>query len=193
MRVFHGATLVLDLDNEFLHHGIPQRHYSAKINKPRFESGQTISLDGQTKNDFQNTLFKLLAHPNNASKERTIRDYDHEVQGGTVVKPLCGLRHDGPSDGAVIKPLVSQTNHAFVLSNGLNPEYGKIDPYQMTWLVIDEAFRNAVACGADPSRIAILDNFCWGDPTRPEIMGDLVQSAQACLEAAVHYEAPFIS
>jgi len=193
MRVFHGATLVLDLDNEFLHHGIPQRHYSARINKPRFETGQTISIDDQTNSDFQNTLLKLLSHPNIASKERTIRDYDHEVQGGTVVKPLCGLHHDGPSDGSVIKPLASMTNHAFVLSNGLNPEYGKIDPYQMTWLTIDEAFRNAVACGADPSRIAILDNFCWGDPTRPEIMGDLVQSAQACLGAAVHYEAPFIS
>lgn len=193
MRVFHGANLVLDLDNEFLHHGIPQRHYSAKITKPGFEAGQTANLAGHAKLDLQTTLLKLLAHPNIASKERTIRDYDHEVQGGTVVKPLCGLRHDGPSDGSVIKPLASQTNHAFVLSNGLNPEYGKLDPYQMTWLVIDEAFRNAVACGADPSRIAILDNFCWGDPTRPEIMGDLVQSAQACLDAAVHYVTPFIS
>ncbi|PKN99961.1 MAG: phosphoribosylformylglycinamidine synthase subunit PurL [Chloroflexi bacterium HGW-Chloroflexi-4] len=193
MRVFHGANVVLDLDNEFLHHGIPQRHYSAVINKPRFETGQTVSLEGKADTDLRKTLLKLLAHSNIASKERTIRDYDHEVQGGTVVKPLCGLRHDGPSDGSVIKPLASQTNHAFVLSNGLNPEYGKIDPYQMTWLVIDEAFRNAVACGADPSRIAILDNFCWGDPTRPEIMGDLVQSAQACFEAAVHYETPFIS
>lgn len=193
MRVFHGNKLVLDLDNEFLHHGIPQRHYSAMISKPVFEPGQTTDLAGHIELDLQNTLLKLLAHPNIASKERTIRDYDHEVQGGTVVKPLCGLRHDGPSDGSVIKPLASQTNHAFVLSNGLNPEYGKLDPYQMTWLVIDEAFRNAVACGADPSRIAILDNFCWGDPTRPEIMGDLVQSAQACLDAATHYGTPFIS
>jgi phosphoribosylformylglycinamidine synthase len=193
MRVFHGANLVLDLDNEFLHHGLPQRHYTAKISKPRFEAGETASLADHKTIDLQNTLLKLLAHPNIASKERTIHDYDHEVQGGTVVKPLCGIRHDGPSDGAVIKPLAGQTNHAFVLSNGLNPEYGKLDPYQMTWLVIDEAFRNAVACGADPSRIAILDNFCWGDPTRPEIMGDLVQSAQACLDAAQHYEAPFIS
>lgn len=193
MRVFHGANLVLDLDNEFLHHGLPQRHYTARINKPHFEAGETTHLADNKNIDLQNTLLRLLAHPNIASKERTIRDYDHEVQGGTVVKPLCGIRHDGPSDGAVIKPLVGQTNHAFVLSNGLNPEYGKLDPYQMTWLVIDESFRNAVACGADPSRIAILDNFCWGDPTRPEIMGDLVQSAQACLDAAVHYATPFIS
>ncbi len=63
----------------------------------------------------------------------------------------------------------------------------------MTRLAMDEAIRNAVACGADPSRIAVLDNFCWGDPTRPEIMGDLVQAAQACYDAALRYKTPFIS
>ncbi len=193
LRIFYHDKKVLDLDNEFLHHGLPQRHYPAFIRSPRFSPGQKnldISLEPV---DFQTTLLRLLAHPNIASKERVIRDYDHEVQGGTVVKPLCGVKHDGPSDGCVVKPLLSSTKDAFVLSTGLNPEYGKLDPYQMTLLVVDEAIRNAVACGADPERIALLDNFCWGDPTRPEIMGDLVQAAQACFDAALRYQSPFIS
>ena len=193
LRIFHGEKLVLDLDNEFLHHGLPQRHYSALISSPRFIPGKRSPDSLNSSADYNSTLLHLLAHANISSRERIIRDYDHEVQGGTVVKPLCGIRHDGPSDGCVIKPLLSPSNHAFVLSNGLNPEYGKINAYQMTLLVIDEAIRNAVACGADPDRIALLDNFCWGDPNRPEIMGDLVQAAQACYDAAVHHRSPFIS
>jgi phosphoribosylformylglycinamidine synthase len=193
IRIFYGKKLVLDLDNQFLHHGLPQRHYTAHIITPRFKPGLQNPNSQNSRVDFTNTLLRLLSHANIASKERIIRDYDHEVQGGTVVKPLSGIQHDGPSDGSVIKPLISNTQDAFVLSNGLNPEYGKLDPYQMTLLVVDEAIRNAVACGADPSRISLLDNFCWGDPNRPEIMGDLVQSAQACFDAAIRYNAPFIS
>jgi phosphoribosylformylglycinamidine synthase subunit PurSL len=192
-RVFFGDKPVLDLDNQFLHHGLPQRHYQAKIQNPRFAPGWASDDSLNVAADFGKTLLQLLAHPNIASKERVIRVYDHEVQGGTVVKPLCGIKHDGPSDGSVIKPIIGQGRQAFVLSAGLNPEYGKEAPYEMTQLAIDEAVRNAVACGADPSRIAILDNFCWGDPTRPEIMGDLVQSAQACYDTARHYHTPFIS
>ena len=193
MRVFYGKKKVLDLDNEFLHHGLPQRNYLARITPPLFAAGEQVESSREVDDHFEDTLLRLLAHPNIASKERVIRDYDHEVQGGTVVKPLCGLQHDGPSDGSVIKPAAGIGNFAFVLSNGLNPEYGKLDAAQMTWLVVDEAIRNAVACGADPSRIALLDNFCWGDPTRPEIMGDLVKAAQACLDTALRYRTPFIS
>lgn len=192
-RVFFKDQAVLDLDNQFLHHGLPQRQYTAKIRKPKFFPGETSGDARLPQNGFDRVLLDLLSHPNIASKESVIRVYDHEVQGGTVVKPLCGIRHDGPSDGCVIKPLAGEGQQAFVLSNGINPEYGKVDPYGMTCLVMDEAIRNAVSCGADPSRIAVLDNFCWGDPTDPETMGDLVQSAQACYDTAVRYGTPFIS
>ncbi|MEW5940674.1 MAG: AIR synthase-related protein, partial [Chloroflexota bacterium] len=80
-----------------------------------------------------------------------------------------------------------------VLSNGINPEYGKRDAYRMALAVIDEAIRNAVAVGADPERIAILDNFCWGDPTRPETMGALLEAARGCHDGALLFGAPFIS
>jgi phosphoribosylformylglycinamidine synthase len=122
-----------------------------------------------------------------------IRLYDHEIQGGTVVKPLTGVYSDAPSDAAVIKPIGTKGMKGIVLSNGINPEYGKRDAYRMALAVIDEAIRNAVAVGADPERIAILDNFCWGDPTRPETMGTLVEAARGCHDGAMLFGAPFIS
>jgi phosphoribosylformylglycinamidine synthase len=110
-----------------------------------------------------------------------------------VVKPLTGIEADAPSDAAVIKPIGTQGMKGIVLSNGINPEYGKRDAYQMAWSVMDEAIRNAVAVGADPNRIAVLDNFCWGDPLRPETMGSLVEACRGCHDAALFYGTPFIS
>ncbi|MBK8821959.1 MAG: hypothetical protein IPN58_04925 [Anaerolineales bacterium] len=138
-------------------------------------------------------MLNLLSSPNIASKSSVIRIYDHEVQGGTVVKPLTGVEADAPSDAAVIKPIGTRGVKGIVLSNGINPEYGKRDAYKMAWSVIDEAIRNAVAVGADPQRIAILDNFCWGDPLRPETMGSLVEACRGCHDAALFYGTPFIS
>ena len=119
--------------------------------------------------------------------------YDHEVQGGTVVKPLTGVEADAPSDAAVIKPIGTRGVKGIVLSNGINPEFGKLDAYKMAWSVMDEAIRNAVAVGADPDRIAVLDNFCWGDPLRPETMGSLIEACRGCHDAALFYGTPFIS
>jgi phosphoribosylformylglycinamidine synthase len=137
-------------------------------------------------------LRALLAHPNIASKEAIIRTYDHEVRGATVVKPLTGP-HGGPSDAAVLKPLETQGWRGFVLSNGINPFHIEADPYLGAVSAVDEAIRNAVAVGADPDHLALLDNFCWGDPLRPETLGGLVEAARACHDAALHYRAPFIS
>jgi phosphoribosylformylglycinamidine synthase len=100
---------------------------------------------------------------------------------------------DGPSDAAVLKPIETKTEMGISLANGINPEYGKIDPYHMAVSVIDEAIRNAVCVGADPSRIALLDNFCWGDPTNPQTLGTLVEACKGCYDAAVHFGTPFIS
>jgi phosphoribosylformylglycinamidine (FGAM) synthase-like enzyme len=110
-----------------------------------------------------------------------------------VVKPLTGVCNDGPSDACVLKPIGTKGVRGIVLSNGINPEYGKLDAYNMAVSVIDEAIRNAVAVGADPEHIALLDNFCWGDPLRPETLGSLVEACRGCYEAAVHYGTPFIS
>ena len=126
------------------------------------------------------------------SKEWIIRQYDHEVQAGSVVKPLVGVNEDGPSDAAVVRPDL-QSNRGLVIACGMNPCYGDFDPYWMAAAAIDEAVRNCVAVGADPSRIAILDNFCWGNTDRPETLGSLVRAALACHDVAVAYGTPFIS
>jgi phosphoribosylformylglycinamidine synthase II len=188
---YHDKT-VLDMTNEFLHEGIPQRKLKAIIADPA-----SAKNDARTQPflsvDAKDILLKLLAHPNIASKAGVIRIYDHEVQGGTVVKPLTGAEMDAPSDAAVIKPIGTKGLKGIVLSNGINPEYGKRDAYKMALAVVDEAVRNAIAVGADPCRIAILDNFCWGDPLRPETMGTLVEAARGCHDAALLYGTPFIS
>jgi phosphoribosylformylglycinamidine (FGAM) synthase-like enzyme len=115
------------------------------------------------------------------------------VQGGTTVKPLVGVENDGPSDGCVLVPIGTPGPRAISLSNGFNPEFGKVDPYRMAVSVVDEAVRNAVAVGADPERIGLLDNFCFGDPLRPETLGALVAACRGCFDAAVAYGLPFIS
>lgn len=136
----------------------------------------------------------MLAHPSVASKEKVVRTYDHEVRGGTLVRPFTGPAMDGPTDAAVLKPLGAWDHpQAVALGAGLNPLLGKRDPYAMAVSAIDEAMRNVVAVGADPDRVAILDNFCWGNPTYPDRLGALVRACQGCYDGATAYGTPFIS
>jgi phosphoribosylformylglycinamidine synthase len=154
-----------------------------------FEWGQEPAI-GVT--DYTETLLKILSSPNVCSKEWIIRQYDHEVQGGTVIKPLVGIKDDGPGDAAVVLPVLG-SHRGVAIGCGIYPRFGDIDPYRMAAAAIDEAVRNVVAVGADPSRIALLDNFCWGNTDRPEVLGSLVRAAEACRDVAVAYMMPFIS
>ena len=104
-------------------------------------------------------LLRLLSHPNIASKESVIRRYDHEILGGTVVRPLVGRRRDGHADGVVIADPAD--THGLAIGIGVNPWFGEVDPFRMAHAVVDEAIRNVVAVGADPDKIALLDNFSW--------------------------------
>ena len=148
--------------------------------------------DGYNKSDYTDDLKKVLSSLNVCSKEWIIRQYDHEVQGGSVIKPLVGINNDGPSDASVVRPDLT-SRRGLVVSCGINPYYGDLDPYWMAASAIDEAVRNCVAVGADPDRIAILDNFCWGNTERPETLGTLVRAAVACKEIAIAYGTPFVS
>jgi phosphoribosylformylglycinamidine synthase subunit PurSL len=191
--VRYAGQVVLDLSNDFLHEGIPQRKLKARLPEGERALVNPAAAIPAKARDFGKALLQLLAHPNIASKSAVIRIYDHEVQGGTIIKPLTGAEDDGPSDACVLRPLTTQGNHALVLGAGVNCEYGKQDAYRMAASVIDEAVRNAVAVGADPSQIALLDNFCWGNPLRPEMLGSLLEAARGCFETALIYQAPFIS
>jgi phosphoribosylformylglycinamidine synthase len=142
--------------------------------------------------DCTSILKSILASPSVASKEWIIRQYDHEVQGGTVLKPLVGANGDGPGDASVILPLLGSFR-GLAVGCGINPWYGDLDPYSMAAAAIDESVRNVVAVGADPARIALLDNFCWGNVNDPETLGGLVRAAEACRDVAIAYGMPFIS
>jgi phosphoribosylformylglycinamidine synthase len=180
---------VAEVDLHFLHDGIPQLQLKAEPSAPTPNSASPTP-DG----DLSEHLLKMLADPNIASKEAVIRRYDHEVRAGTVVRPLVGVKNDAPGDGTVLKPLETpQHNMGFALGMGFCPEIGKTDAYQMAISAIDEAIRNIVAVGADPDRIALLDNFCWGDPKDPARLYTLIEACRGCYDAAVSYGTPFIS
>lgn len=136
-------------------------------------------------------LLALLSHPNIASKATTIHRYDHEILGSTVVRPLIGAASDGPADGVVLaEPLAK---HGIAIGIGVNPWFGQHDPEAMAYAVVDEAIRNVVAVGADPDKIALLDNFSWGDPRRESTLGELAAAVEGCCAAAYMYNAPFVS
>ncbi|NLF33243.1 MAG: phosphoribosylformylglycinamidine synthase subunit PurL [Planctomycetes bacterium] len=187
LRLLYGKTLVGQMDMAFLHEGLPRPTKKARWD---FTPAPTPAVPPRT--DYTDTLKRILAAPNVASKEWVIRQYDHEVQGGSVVKPLVGVAHDGPGDAAVIRPVLSSRKGA-VLACGLNPVLGDLDPYQSALHAIDEALRNVVAVGGNLERTAILDNFCWGNCNKPDRMGSFVQAAKACRDAALAYGTPFIS
>ncbi len=187
LRLFYTGTLVGEIDMRFLHDGLPRPTKDALWQKPERKSPTVRAVRNYTK-----MLLKVLGSPNVASKEWIIRQYDHEVQGGSVIKPLIGVTGDGPSDAAVLRPILS-SRRAVVLACGMNPRLGDLDPYQSALHAIDEALRNIVCVGGDLSRTAILDNFCWGNCNKPDRMGSLVQAAKACYDGALAYGTPFIS
>jgi phosphoribosylformylglycinamidine synthase II len=189
LRLMYQGIEVGCVSMEFLHQGRPPVVRQA-VYKPIPET--TCELGKLDRAAIEGTLLKILAHPTVASKHWVIRQYDHEVQAGSVVKPLVGPSTNGPSDAAVVRPKL-RSNRGLVLSCGMNPRLGDYDPYHMATSAIDEAVRNAVCVGADPNRIAILDNFCWGNTEKPETLGTLVRASIGCHDLAVQWKTPFIS
>ncbi|MEE8402078.1 MAG: phosphoribosylformylglycinamidine synthase subunit PurL [Candidatus Hydrothermarchaeaceae archaeon] len=185
LKIEFNGEIVAELNLEFLFEGVPKVEREAKWEKkvfprPDFEMSQDLTED----------LLGILSSSNVASKEEVIRTYDHEVKAISIIKPLQGINNDAPGDAAVIKPIYNSWK-GVVISNGLNPEYGKIDPYFMAASAIDEAIRNNVAVGG--RRISLLDNFCWGNPEKQENMAGLVRAATACYDIAKGFKTPFIS
>ncbi|OIO00408.1 MAG: phosphoribosylformylglycinamidine synthase subunit PurL [Elusimicrobia bacterium CG_4_10_14_0_2_um_filter_56_8] len=193
LLVTHGAAKVVDLPMAFLHGGVPNFEKPARRRKVKISAKKPA----RPAKSYGRILKAMLAHPNVCSRHSVINQYDHEVQGGTVIKPMQGKYGDGPGDAAVIWPQAATLDlsdfSGFAVSHGFNPAAGKLDPYQMALHSVDEAVRNLLCVGAEISRTAILDNFCAASPRDPEVMGDLVLAAEGCHDAAMAYGAPFIS
>jgi phosphoribosylformylglycinamidine synthase len=193
-HVLHNGKTVAHLDMNFLHDGLPKMELRARWKKPLHKEP-----DLKEPGNLTATLKEMLSRLNVCSKESMIRQYDHEVQGGSVIKPLVGRFNDGPGDAAVWRAVLSSFE-GVVISNGICPRYSDIDTYAMTACAIDEAIRNNVAVGGDPDRIAVLDNFCWPDPIQSEKTPDgayklaqLVRAAQALSVYCKAYGIPLIS
>ncbi len=214
-EILRDDKTVALIDLEFLHDGVPKLDLPAEwypkadcIDKKPTQCGfglTTNTLKARAaeakdkKDSFNEHLTTLLSHPNIASKEFLIRQYDHEVQGGSVIKPLMGMEQTAPCDAAVIKPVYSQPE-GLVVSNGMCPQWSEHDPYLMAISAVDEAVRNAVAVGVDPQTICLLDNFCWPDPVEAEKnpdgaykLGQLVRTCQGLFDICIAYGAPLIS
>jgi phosphoribosylformylglycinamidine synthase subunit PurSL len=195
LRLLYRGEQVGDLSMEFLHEGRPKIvHQAGRVRKrPEDLSESKTPVDNASGSlNFTDNLKQILASPSVASKEWIIRQYDHEVQGGTVLKPLVGIACDGPGDAAVVTPVLGSLR-GLAVGCGINPRYGDIDPYAMAAAAVDEAVRNVVAVGADPARIGLLDNFCWGNVNNPAVTGALVQACEACRDVAIAFRMPFIS
>ncbi len=186
---YHG-TQVGKISMHFMHDGIPMPMRKAIVDSRVSNVEKTKKHSDHRQSTIHNRLLALLAHPNIASKHWIIRQYDHEVQGGSVIKPLIGPRQVGPSDASVFRPKLS-SKKAVVVSCGLCPQVE--DPYEMALAAIDEAVRNAVCVGGDPDRMAILDNFCWPSVDDEMTMGTLVRACEGCRDGALAYGIPFIS
>ncbi len=191
LTVCYENEVVGVLDMEFMHKGMPRVHRKAIWRGHSQELKQSGRIQMKSR-EFGPTLIGLLSHPNIASKKWVVQQYDHEVQGGSVLKPFVGFDQRGPNDACVFRPRLD-SNRGVVVSNGFNPSYGSVDAYWMAAAAIDEALRNLVAVGGSLQHAAILDNFCWGDPENAEELAALVRACQACYDIAKGFGVPFIS
>ncbi len=193
-HILHGERTVAWLPMAFMHEGLPPMQIPAKWAPPVHPEPDFVE-----KQDYTDDLIQLLSTLNICSKESVVRRYDHEVQGGSVVKPFTGVDNDGPSDAAIVRPILDSFE-GVVTAHGICPRYSDIDTYDMTANAIDEALRSYVAVGGSLDLVAGLDNFCWCDPVESEKtpdgaykMAQLVRSNQALYDVCMDYNLPLIS
>jgi len=193
-HVLYDGKTVAFLDMDFLHNGYPKMELRARWERkvypqPHFEDPK----------DLTESLKQVLSRYNVCSKESVIRQYDHEVQGGSTIKPLVGAFNDGPGDATVLRPLL-ESWEGVVISSGICPRYSDIDTYHMMACAIDEAIRNNLAVGGNLKHMAGLDNFCWCDPIQSEKTPDgeyklaqLVRANMALYDSTTFFGVPCIS
>jgi phosphoribosylformylglycinamidine synthase len=193
-HILYDDKTVALLDMAFLHDGLPDMHLQAHWQQP-----QHLEPSLPCPPNLTESLLHMLGRLNICSKEWVIRQYDHEVQGRSVIKPLVGKHDDGPADAAVLRPLLDSME-GVVVANGICPRYSDIDTYHMAANAIDEAIRNVIAVGGSLGHIAGLDNFCWPDPVLsdqtpdgPYKLAQLVRANQALYDYCIAYDIPCIS
>ncbi|MGL9717764.1 MAG: phosphoribosylformylglycinamidine synthase subunit PurL [Wolbachia sp.] len=186
---FASASPIMNIETEFLHNGNPKMHLKTKPWPSPFI--QTGASRAGNLSFSEVELKEMLSRPNICSKEFIVVQYDHEVQGSSVLKPLQG-KGRVCSEAVVSRPVLS-SNKGVVKSQGFGSSYGEIDTYHMAACAIDTAIRNYVAAGGNINHLALLDNFCWCDAYNPERLWQLKRAAEACYDYATIFKTPFIS
>ncbi len=177
---------ILDLDMMFLHDGVPKKKLKSITTKawndePAFSCPPNLT----------SSLLGMLRQHNLASFSFISRQYDHEVQGGSILKPVQG-KGEVNAYTTAIRPLLD-SKKAVIASQGINARYSLINPYHMAACAIDTAIKNVIAAGGDLQKLALLDNFCWCSSDEPGRLGELKAAAKACYDYALAYKTPFIS
>ncbi len=187
LKVKHHGETVCELDCSKLHDAPVRKMKSTWTHRTAEPEATLWEWEG----GLGEVLRQVIGDFAIVSREPIIREYDHEVQGNTVLKPLAGATGDAPQDGSVIR--IDGSDQLMAMALSILPEWGKTAPYEMGTACVDECFRQLVAMGANPDRIAILDNFCMGNPDEAEELGALVETVKGIAAAAEAYSAPFVS
>ena len=183
--LYEGAK-VCELDMEFV------------FNPPRLEKKAVWIKNTEShvhlreQNNYNEDILSILSSPNIACKDWVLRQYDHEVQGGSITKSIGGIENLFVNNGALVRPDL-KSKKCVAIGLGVNPFYSDIDPYWMAGLVIEEALRNVAAMGASIKKTFILDNFSWGSPLDEKVLGSLVRASRGCYDFATYFGTPFIS
>ena len=185
--VNYNGVEILNLDLEFTTGGPV---YKRPYNLPEYDVGKAIELPDYPKNMTQQ-IIDIISQPEVASKDWVIRQYDHEVRGKTVLKPIQGpISKEVPGDSSVIKP-VDDSWKGLALTSDINPHLMEANPYHGTMSAVEEVCRNLASVGARIDSLA--DCLCFGNPQRPDIMGQFKASCEALRDAATSVDVPYVS
>jgi phosphoribosylformylglycinamidine synthase subunit PurSL len=194
---YKGKTCAL-IRMDFLQSDFPQWEFEAEWLPPRRRGLHEPFLREPRNHGL--LLKTMLSRPNLCCRNWIARQYDHEVQGGSVIKPLVGKDRDIPNDAVVQRPILD-SNRGIALSQALNPFYSEIDTYHMTAVTVDEALRRVLCVGGDPDHIGGIDNFCWPtivyhpveNPDGKYKAAQLVRSNRALRDYCLAYSIPLLS
>jgi phosphoribosylformylglycinamidine synthase len=200
LDVRHGQITVASLDLHFLHHGVPKKVMEAEWSPP--PAAEPALVEG----DLGADLLALLGSHNICSREKVVRQFDHEVKGRSVLKSYMGPRGKAPQDAAVLR-VGLDGDLGLAVASGICPKYGDLDPYEMSAGAFDEALRSLISVGVPLPRpgtstvISACDNFCVpdsaydavGNPDGKEKLGKLVRMCQALYDSATFFLVPMTS
>jgi phosphoribosylformylglycinamidine synthase len=198
LHVLYNDKTCAYVDMDLLSAGFPQWTFEAQWRSPSIRGLYEPVI--KAPDNMNQLLLDILQRPNICSKEWIVRQYDHEVQGTSVIKPLIGVDRDIPGDASVICPVLGKhTGLAF--AQAIIPMYSKIDAYHMTACTIDEATRRLIASGAQIDHIGGVDNYCWpniqyhpyDNPDGKFKAAQLVRSCQALKDVCMAYGIPLLS